>query len=530
LHTRVENAGPDSSELRWLLPSALLAGFVARLIPAFWGYFNPDEVMHYLLSVEPSLSATYQASKAVTHPPLLILVLHYWRFLGTAEWWLRMPSILASIGFCWFAYRWLCDVWNESAARILLVLLLFAPSFILLSAEIRQYALLWLFASASLYFLDRAILRSSASAMLFSVCALLLAILSHYSAFLVALVLGIYAFFRLFQSRSPRSLWAIWLAGQVAGFGLSVFLITNHVSQLKRSGLAQTIADTYLRKSIYQRGQENVFVFVGRSNIRLFHYFFSQGAVGAVALALFIAGIVILAKHKLSENCRPTGWQLAFLCCMPLVLNCGLGVAGVYPYGGTRHDSYLALFAMPAIAIALDRWKAAATRAKLSGILAVLLVCILFRTPMGEFIRWKDQKRSHMIDAVHTLQRLPQGATILADTQGAMELSYYLCDSKVAQFFLPYQPFAQAGCGSYQVISIDPDRWLFKAETLPEDFSTVARTFAIAPDTRVWFLQAGWDVDRDEKIRARLLDYGCPAPQKFGRNILLCPVTLAPSR
>ncbi len=507
----------------------LLAGFLARLLPAFWNYFNPDEAMHYLLSIEPSFAATYQASKAVTHPPLLILILHYWRILGASEWWLRMPSVLASIGFCWFTFAWTRRALNQSVALISLLLLLFSPSLIVLSAEIRQYALLWFFCAASLYFFDEAILDASWHPMLLSALALQFAILSHYSAFLFALVFGIYALLRMTSAKPSLSISALWLTGQAAAVSLSAFLIRTHVLQIKHSGLAQTIAETYLRKSIYQPDKDSVLRFIARSNLRLFHYFFSQGAVGALALALFITGIVLLATNQTPRHSPrgPASRQLAFLFALPFLFNCALGVAAVYPYGGTRHDSYLALFAMPAIAIAVDHWKPSATSPKLIAVLAILLICNLFRTPMGEFIRWRDQRRGHMLDAVATFRRLPPNSTILADTQGAMLLSYYLCDAKVAQFFQPYQPFSRANCGSLSVISIDPDRWLLKAETLPADLETVRQMFALPPASRLWFFQAGWDVDKDASIRQALLRFGCPAPQKFGRNILLCPITLS---
>ncbi len=519
---------PEPRPLRWFLPAVLALGFLARLPPACRNYLNPDEAMHYLLAVEPSFAATYQASKAVTHPPLLILVLHCWRILGQSEGWLRLPGILASIGFCWLMFAWVRRVVGESAARMTLLLLAFAPSLIFLSAEIRQYAWLWLFCAASLYFLDEALIADSWRLMLASALALQLALLSHYSAFLVALVLGVYALLRLFSAKSRRAVWLAWLAGQAAGIGLSDFLLETHVRQLKQSGLAETIAETYLRKSIYHPGDESLSLFVVRSNLRLFHYFFSQGAVGiGIALAMFIVGIVILARNRQAPPLGyPNDRQLAFLMALPFIINCALAVAAVYPYGGTRHDSYLALFAMPAIAVGTGYWRPSAETFKIAVVVAVLIVCNLFRTPMGEFIPWQAQKRQHMLDAMAALRQLPQNSIILADAQGAMALSYYLCDAKVAQFFPPYQPFAEAGCGPYRVISIDPDRWLFKAESLAADLQTVQRMFALPTGARLWVFQAGWEVDKNERIDAELRRDGCPSPRKFGANISLCPILL----
>ncbi len=113
-----------------------------------------------------------------------------------------------------------------------------------------------------------------------------------------------------------------------------------------------------LRSSLFHRGQENVFVFLGRANLRLFHFLFSQGAVSALALILFIAGCVMLLSSSSShEGGRPSPRQLGLLLLLPFVINCGAALIGAYPYGGTRHDSYLAIFAMPAIAVAISRWR-----------------------------------------------------------------------------------------------------------------------------------------------------------------------------
>ena len=62
-----------------LLPLALVAvGFGLRLANAAHRFLNADEALHYLLTLHGTVGRTYQASLAVNHPPLLILVLHYW--------------------------------------------------------------------------------------------------------------------------------------------------------------------------------------------------------------------------------------------------------------------------------------------------------------------------------------------------------------------------------------------------------------------------------------------------------------------
>src|SRR5258707_990150 len=77
--------------------------------------------------------------------------------------------------------------------------IVFLPSSIDLSTEVRQYALLLAFAMGSAYFLERALQANSALAMLASGGFLWLAILSHFSAFLFAGVLAVYAILRMVE-------------------------------------------------------------------------------------------------------------------------------------------------------------------------------------------------------------------------------------------------------------------------------------------------------------------------------------------
>src|SRR5215469_10460103 len=148
----------------------LAVGFLARLVDAGRFFLNPDEALHNLLASQSSLRLAYQAALTNAHPPLLILVLYYWRWLGHSESTLRMPSILAGTATCWIVYQWLKQVTDRSTAFVGLLILSFAPALIELSAEVRQYALLMFFIACCLYFSERALHENSVQFMiLFSV-------------------------------------------------------------------------------------------------------------------------------------------------------------------------------------------------------------------------------------------------------------------------------------------------------------------------------------------------------------------------
>src|SRR6202167_2081354 len=118
-----------------------LLGFLARLWTASGTFLNPDEALHFRLANQVSLALAYKQSLTAAHPPLLILLLYFWRVLGTSELWLRMPTVLAGTVFCWMFYKWLSKTAGSVAGFIGLLLVAFLPPIILISAEIRQYAL-----------------------------------------------------------------------------------------------------------------------------------------------------------------------------------------------------------------------------------------------------------------------------------------------------------------------------------------------------------------------------------------------------
>src|ERR1700758_2864111 len=95
-----------------------LLGFLARLWTASGTFLNSDEALHFRLANQPSLALAYKESLTAFHPPLLTLLLYFWRALGTAELWLRLPLVLASVAFCWMFYKWLTNAAGHLAAFI----------------------------------------------------------------------------------------------------------------------------------------------------------------------------------------------------------------------------------------------------------------------------------------------------------------------------------------------------------------------------------------------------------------------------
>jgi Dolichyl-phosphate-mannose-protein mannosyltransferase len=516
------------AEAENLLPlCVLISGLIARLFQAWQYFLNPDEALHNVLASPSSLSVTYRAALTNAHPPLLILVLHYWRWLGQSELWLRMPSALAGTACCWIAYQWLKLVSNRAVAFVGLIILSFAPSLIGLSAEIRQYSLLLFFTAGCLYLAERAIRRNSLTAMVLFSLSLYGALLTHYSSLLFAFTIGVYMLVRLWPYRDRAGLFAVWLCGQVGALALTAYFIATHVAHLRETGMTSGIAETWLRKSLFHPGENNAAAFVGLQTLRVFTYLFSHGVVGALALLAFLTGMVLLLKGK-SPLARegPTARQLALLLSFPFITNCAAALAGLYPYGATRHNVFLCLFAVAGVSLGLASWAPNRTWIKPVAIILVLAFCNFFPAP-PPLIRARNHTRRLMLDAVNSLrQSVPAGSIAFSDYQSGLLLGYYVCGHEVVQVFPPFQSFVKADCGPYTAITARPEEWKLYAEDLPAQLATLSATYGLAPGTRIWLFDAGWITDSAPKLREELRQFGCSAPQSFGENILLCQLTV----
>lgn len=510
----------------------LAAGLLARLALAYYTFLNPDEALHYLLSAQPSAALAYQASLTTVHPPLFILWLHYWGELGRSELFLRLPCVLAGTAFCWIAFRWLESVASRCAGVIALVLLAFLPPMVFLSAELRQYAFLFFFMASSVYLFDRALEKNSALMVFASALFLWLALLTHYSAFIFALAFGFYAILRLLLMRARRGVFAAWIAGQLIALGVAAFLFRTHISHLAARGVPQGLAEGWFHSAVFQPGEENVLWFTLRATLKFFHYLCWSGAIGALALAIFIVGITLLLRsgEPAQDSSKPTGRELGVFLCLPFLINLAAAFAGKYPLGGTRHNSFLAMFAVAGVSIPLAQWKIGHRLLVPGGIAIALAVANFFPSPSGTYMSPKFQSRKLMDQATGFLaQSSPPDSTILTDQEGALLLSYYFCRERVVQIDPSPEPLHEFRCGNRWVISTFPRWFIFDGHSLPlalAELPTI-RAENPSPDAKILFFQAGWLVEKEPDVRRELAQHGCDDLRTFGANILTCELGLS---
>ncbi|MGA7401119.1 MAG: glycosyltransferase family 39 protein [Candidatus Sulfotelmatobacter sp.] len=509
-----------------------LLGLVARLWTASGTFLNPDEALHFRLANQPSLRLAYQQSLTASHPPLLTVVLYDWRVLGTSELWLRLPLVLASVVFCWMFYKWLTNAASKLAGFVGALFVAFLPPIVLLSTEIRQYPLLLAFLASALYFQDEAFAKNSSARMTAFTLCLYLAMLSHYSAFLFAAALGIYALLRFFTSRPGFRLISVWAIGQIGALALAIVLYKTHISKLgvgeSRTVLQGWMSEFFLRRSYFDSTRDNPVLFLLGHSFGVFQYFFGQLAVGDVIGILFVVGVVLLLGGKgLSED-RKSSRQLGIFLLLPFTIAGGASLAHVYPYGGTRHVAFLIMPGVAGVSVAMaclaaGRWVRAVAIASI-----VLVACIAFGKTRPPKMERADQSQANMAAAIDFVrQNVDPSNLIFVDYQTDLILGHYLCQQRPIVLDPAPADFEQFSCAGYRVVSTDyKTEWQFWADNFPKHWLRLVQTYKLKPGDAVWIFQSGWGVALPEDLRKHYAEFHGLHFESFGDNIKIFKLTV----
>jgi hypothetical protein len=511
--------------------SITLLGLLARVWTASGTFLNPDEALHFRLANHAFLAVAYRESLTASHPPLLTFVLYSWRAFGTSELWLRLPSVLAAAAFCWMFYKWLAATAGNLAGFIGLLFVAFLPPIVLLSAEIRQYALLLAFLASALYFFDGAFTKKSPARMAAFSLFLYLAMLSHYSALLFAAALGIHALLRFITARFPLSLLTVWAGGQLGALALATFLYQSHISKLgvgeSRTALQGWMSEFFLRHSYFDSARDNPLFFLVGHTFGVFQYFFGQLAVGDVMGLLFFVGVAMLPRRGLMKD-QPCSRGLGILLLLPFAIAGGASLAHFYPYGGTRHIAFLIIPAIAGVSVAIacltrQRWD----RAVVLGAL-IVVVCIVFGKERQPYMQRADQDRTHMNAAIDFLRQNTAGeGVIFTDYESDLILGHYLCRQRPIRFETSIPEFEVFSCDGVRVISASyKAATLFDANSFLSSWNRLVETYHLKAGDSVWVFQAGWKADLSENLQHHYAVFDKLRVESFGSNIKVFKLTV----
>jgi hypothetical protein len=523
----------------------VVLGFCWRLWLAHATFFNTDEAWHYSVANQNSLLAVYKASLTLAHPPLMVLVLYFWRHLGTSDLVPRLPGVLAGTIFCWVFYKWLTVLLGRTVAWCGLIFAAFLPPMIAISAELRQYSWMLMFAVAAAYFLEQAparnldrnllqdlnqnLVQNSARAMLLSSVCLWLAMLSHYSAFLFAASLGIYAILRMIEHRPTRAVMACWAAGQGVGVGLAAFLYFTHIAHLGAVYPGEPLhrfADFYLSDWYFHPGRDNLLRFLWRGTLGVFRFTFGQMAMGQIAAILFFVGIFLLIRGNGRSGNPPRARLNAVLLTIPFILNWIVVVAGLYPYGRTRQCIFLAIFGLAGVSVALSRIVGNHLGRAIALSVAIVVICQAFGTLQGrDMLPLADQRREHMDQALQLIHsEISPADVIFTDKATSFQLAHYLCGQKTVSAESLSNGLAMFQCDALRIVSTGSNDGALTADGVAarwRDGTLSGGPISAGPISanHIWIVQAGWASGLGEQLRRQSPSFAELEIHSFGRFI-----------
>jgi len=470
---------------RWLrLHSGLVslgvvtAGLAIRVVSIRGFYFAGDEATHFEL-VNVPLADLYRSTLTEAHPPFFFLLLHFWRLAGNSEFFLRLLPAFFGAMFLGAAYQWARHLFGKGEALFTLVILAFSPALVSLCAEVRGYSLLLFLMVSALAVLERAIeMRSARLIACFSVL-LYLAILTHYAALWFTLAVFAYVFVRVQMDRVPARVVRAWLGFQLGAATLYLLLYLTHFGKLRGGELERHAMTRWLRPDYFHAEQEGVVDYLGRQTIGLFRSLLGSDALAYTGLVLAVAGIALLVSRR-----RPAALLLA----LPVLVGAAAGIAGIYPYGGTRHSVYLLVFASAAIGVA----GAAVTRGRLWPPLLLIVVLgpvFCSTTPVAQ-----NRSLSQMTTAIGALRSAASpGSLLFADSNTGAVLSYYLGRDEFNRESPGRARFRENHPGGYRLIR--SPIWSFNEKRFDSELRRFIEVYQPLTGQVIWLVRLGSEYD-----------------------------------
>ena len=136
------------------LVGILLLGLLLRVIGLSVRALQYDDVFSIFLAKQ-GLSAILAGTAADTMPPLYFYFLHFWMIVSQEVWFIRLLSVLLSLGVVTWLYALVNHLAGRSAANWAALLAAVSPLQIYHAQDVRMYALLVLAQTGYLYFFAR---------------------------------------------------------------------------------------------------------------------------------------------------------------------------------------------------------------------------------------------------------------------------------------------------------------------------------------------------------------------------------------
>jgi 4-amino-4-deoxy-L-arabinose transferase-like glycosyltransferase len=467
-----------------LLALAIIAAaFAIRVYYASSCYLNPDEAEHFAAARPSTWLGAYHASLPLWHPPLFILVLHAVLYIGRSELVLRLPSLIAGTAALWFAFAWMRGFLGEVPALFGLVFMAISSAAISASTEARQYGLLLFFICAALYATERAFAEKSLWWAIVQGFMLVGALLTHYTALIVLACVGLYSLVRAVVDSVPRRILSTFVAIQFALAGVLAWL---YFTQIRPKIRVSSAASTYLGSMYYHAGHQTLLGFAWHGFAGTFSYLSGGRRLGPALLFVFIPGLAAL----LAGRTKRTWLSPAFLV-SPFIAGFAAAVVQVFPFTGSRHETYLLPFLFAGLAAALLWLRSRHVVVVLIGFAIIAPPLWLLRAaPDNDPRRMPKRDMQAALAFMHS--SIPKGSPLFVDFSSRDVLFYYLGrNDKDLDTFRAIPP-NQERVGDYDLVIPGLHSMNFEAREVLAQVAASAGTLNIPAKNPLWIFAVSW--------------------------------------
>ena len=513
----------------------VLAGLPLRFDLAQRLYLDFDEAMYFQAASEPTLADSWEASRIHTHPPLAFLMYHEWLNVGDSEWLLRLPSIVLGAVATWIAYLWLARVTDRRAALVGVFVMTFALPVLHVSAQMRSYTLLFVFAFGALWFNERFRETRQLRHLTGEVSCLMLALLTHYAAAWLIGVLGVVGLVRSMSwglsSRATRG----WGVSQFLLAGACLALYVTHIRGFVGGTTQEELWSFWMHGNRFGETLSGRLMFAIFSSGRFFGGMF--GFLWAPMLCAAGAGVWLLSRRASVEAGEPEGVsprttqrpganalrlakavsvERVLLVALPFVFAIVLQTVKVYPFGATRHSLWLLPFLLLAISVA-----ARPLLSKSSAVwrIGVAVACLLWAGlyPVRFVSQFSTKLTPELMrqTVAQWKSSISREDLILTDEGTRNVLAYYLGRAEVDRGRELAHGFREYRIDGFRVVTIP--KFHFFMYSLRDDWPSFADSLGEHSTQPLWLAYMGFEVPGND---LKSLGQRLPPAQVLARHMV----------
>jgi hypothetical protein len=195
------------------------------------------------------------------------------------------------------------------------------------------------------------------------------------------------------------------------------------------------------------------------------------------------------------------------------------GIFQVFPFAGSRHQTYLLPFFVSGISAALV-WLQPRLAALLF-LIGVIVIAPIWVTYSAPDNNGRILAKGDMTAAIEFVDRtVPRGAPLFADYETLYVLKYYLARDDTNQGALRSEK--EERLGGYRIVTPREWVWAFRPNEVLDQVNESAQAIGVRPGDPLWVISAAWT---EPSLASRLASGQNRESREFGRISVIKIIT-----